>query len=81
MSFAAFVGETARPIAIVSTSLAAAVSSIIVSTRVENGNDGAILMGAIFAGVGALYGFKAVETWKAKKAETEVEVAKVEAGK
>lgn len=52
-----------------SSSFAASIASVIVALRVENGNDGAILMAAIFAGVGALYGFKAVEVWRGKEAE------------
>ena len=44
--------------------------------RVENGNDGAILMGAIFAGVGALYIGKAWEVAKTGKQSAAVEIAK-----
>lgn len=76
-----FIGETARPLAIMVSSFAASIASVIVATKVENGNDGAILIAAIFGGAGVFYGFKAVETWKGKQAETEVEVAKVEAKK
>lgn len=76
-----FIGEVSRPLSIMAASFAASVSSVIVATRVENGNDGAILMGAIFAGVGTLYGFKAVEVWKGKKADAQVETAKIEAEK
>ncbi len=71
-----FIGEIARPVAIISTSLSASIATVIVAQKVTDGNDGAILMGAIFVGVGALYGFKAAENWKAKKADADVEIAK-----
>lgn len=74
-----FIGETARPLAIVVSSACASVASIIVATKVENGNDGAILIAAIFAGAATFFGFKAVEVWKGKQAEVEAEIAKTNA--
>ena len=74
-----FIGDLARPFAIISTSFAASWASIVAAYRIENGNDGAILLGAIFAGVGALYIGKSWELAKAAKADAEVKVA--EAGK
>lgn len=76
-----FIGETARPLAIVVTSIAASIATVLVAMRTEDGNDAAILMGAIFAGVGVLYGAKAWEAVKTKQSDTTVEVAKVEANK
>lgn len=76
-----FIGETSRPLSIMFSSLAASIASVIVSTKVENGNDGAILIAAVFAGVAALYGFKAAEVWKGKQSDTEVKVAQAEAKK
>lgn len=76
--WAAFIGNVARPFAIISTSFSAAWASIVVSYRVENGNDAAILMGAIFAGVGALYGFKAWERRKESEKAAEVEIARTQ---
>lgn len=73
----AFIGDLARPFAIIVTSGAAGWASVVVAYRVENGNDGAILMGAIFAGVGALYIGKAWEVAKTGKQSAEVEIAKV----
>lgn len=74
-----FIGQIARPFAIIATSFAASWASIVASYRVENGNDGAILLGAVFAGVGALYIGKAWEIAKASKHDAEVKIA--EAGK
>lgn len=76
-----FIGETARPVAIIASSISASAASVIIATKVENGNDGAILIAAVFAGAATFYGFKAIETWKAKQADSDVEVARVEAGK
>lgn len=76
-----FIGETARPFAIIVTSIAAAVATVLVAMRTENGNDAAILMAAIFSGVGALYIGKAWEAVKTKQSDATVEVAKVEAKK
>lgn len=74
----AFIGDLARPFAIIVTSLSASIATVIVSTRTENGNDGAILIGAIFVGVAALYGAKSWEVTKTSKQAAEVEIAKVE---
>lgn len=71
-----FIGDLARPFAIIVTSGGAAWATVVVAYRVENGNDGAILMGAIFAGVGALYIGKAWEVAKTGKQSAEVEIAK-----
>lgn len=76
-----FIGETARPFAIIVTSVSAAVATVLVAMRTENGNDAAILMAAIFSGVAALYGAKAWEAVKKKQSDATVEVAKVEAQK
>ena len=52
----AFIGDIARPFAIISTSFAAAWATIVIASKVENGNDGAIFAGAYFLGVASLYG-------------------------
>lgn len=64
----AFIGDLARPFAIIATSYAAAHATIVTAYRVQNGTDGALLLAAIFAGVGALYTAKSVEVWKVAKA-------------
>lgn len=79
--FAWFIGETARPLAIIFSSVSASIASVIFSTKVEDGNDGAILIAAVFGGAGLFFGFKAVEVWKGKQSDATVEVAKVEAKK
>lgn len=71
-----FIGDLARPFAIYVTSGAAAIATVMVAARTENGNDGAILMGAVFTGVGALFIGKAWEVAKTGKQAAEVEIAK-----
>lgn len=71
-----FLGDIARPFAIIATSFGATWASIVVAYRVKDGTDAALLMTAIFAGVGAIYGFKAWEVAKTGKQTAEVEIAK-----
>ena len=77
-----FIGDLARPFAIIATSFAASWATIVIAYRVENGNDGAIFIGGVFAGVGALYIGKAWEVAKTGKQSAEIEIAraKSEAG-
>lgn len=76
---AEFIGQIARPLAIIWTALCGGVAMIVTSLRVDNGNDGGVLIGAIGLIVTGIYGFKAVETWKSAKSDAEVKIA--EAGK
>ncbi|WP_245620158.1 hypothetical protein [Phenylobacterium immobile] len=68
----------ARPYSIIITSTAAAVATIIVALRVNDGNDGAFFMGTVYGGVAALYIGKAVEVFKTNKAAAGVEIAKAQ---
>ncbi|MDZ4373814.1 MAG: hypothetical protein U1C74_20660 [Phenylobacterium sp.] len=70
-----FIGEIARPLAIISTSFAASWAIVEVARKVENGNDGALLIASVFAGVGAIYIGKSVEVFKKAQASAEVEKA------
>jgi len=76
----AFVGDLARPFAIIATSFSAAWATIVISSKVENGNDGAIFAGAYFLGVATLYGAKAVEAINTARTRRDVDVAAVNAG-
>lgn len=73
--FAKFLGDAARPFAIIWTSLCGGVAFIISALKTNDGNDGAILVGAIGLIVTGIYGFKAVETWKGAKSEADVKIA------
>jgi hypothetical protein len=57
---AAFIGEVARPFAIIAISTGAAVSIVRLSDRLGAG-EAAIFIGAVLAGLGALYWGKAWE--------------------
>lgn len=76
----AFLGDLARPFAIIVTSYAAAHATIVIASKVENGNDGAIFAGAYFIGVATLYGAKAIEAINSTRARRDVDVAQVNAG-
>jgi hypothetical protein len=76
----AFIGDLARPFAIIATSFSAAWATIVISSKVENGNDGAIFAGAYFLGVATLYGAKAVEAINTARTRRDVDVAAVNAG-
>jgi hypothetical protein len=76
----AFIGDLARPFAIIATSFAAAWATIVISSKVENGTDGAIFAGAYFLGVATLYGAKAVEAINTARTRRDVDVAAVNAG-
>lgn len=60
----AFIGDLARPFAIYSTSLSASIAAVIIANKVENGNDGAIALGAIGGIVLGIYTAKAWEMVK-----------------
>jgi hypothetical protein len=60
----AFIGDLARPFALISMSLATSVAVVIVALKVEDGNDGAIALGAVGLIIGGMYGFKAWENTK-----------------
>lgn len=74
--FMGVVGAIARPYAVIVTSTGVAIATVIVAVKVENGNDGAIFLGAAFAGVAAIYIGKAVEVFKQSRAAADVEIAK-----
>jgi hypothetical protein len=57
---AAFVGEVARPFAIIITAYGACQATIILATKVTSA-EAAIFIGAVFAGLGAIFGAKAWE--------------------
>lgn len=72
----AFVGDLARPFAIISTSYAASHATIVIAYKVGSFSEAAIFIGAVFAGVGALYGAKAWEVARTGKQAADVEIAK-----
>lgn len=74
------IGDLARPLAIILTSLSAAVATITIAFRVDAFDDGAIFIAAVYAGVGAIYGAKAWEVAKIGKQRAEVDIARSAAG-
>lgn len=63
-SLARFMGDIARPFAVIWTSFCGGVAMIVTAFRVDNGNDGGVLLGAIALIVTGIYTAKAVENWK-----------------
>ena len=73
--FAEFIGQVARPFAIIWTALCGGIAGIIMANKVSDGNDGAILMGAIGLVVTGIYLGKSWEVAKVAKADAEVKIA------
>lgn len=63
-----FIGETARPLSILIACFCAGLSSVVLATKVKDGNDGYLLAGAIWLGAGALFVGKAVEVYQNHRA-------------
>jgi hypothetical protein len=76
----AFIGDLARPLAIIFLAYAAMRATIIIAQKVENGNDGAIFAGAYFLGLATIFGVKGVEAINAARTRRDVDVAAVNAG-
>ena len=71
-----FIGEIARPIAIIVSCVAASVASVIMALRVTDGSDGSMLAGAIWLGAGGIFVGKAVEEFGKSRNRANVEIAK-----
>lgn len=71
-----FIGDLARPFAIIVTSAATAAATVIVALKVDSFDSAAIFIAAVYAGVGALYGAKAWEAVQTTKQGASVEIAK-----
>lgn len=71
-----FIGEVARPLAIIVSSVAASVASVIMALKVADGTDGAMLAGAIWIGAGSLFLGKAAEEFGKNRNAARVDIAK-----
>lgn len=71
-----FIGDLARPFAIISTSLSAAIATVVIAFKVEAFEGAAIFIGAVYVGVGGIYTAKAWEAVSAGKRAADVEIAK-----
>lgn len=74
-----FIGQVSRPFAVIWISFCGGVAFLMTAPKVKDGNDGAILIGAIGLIVTGIYIGKAWEVAKASKHDAEVKIA--EAGK
>jgi hypothetical protein len=71
-----FVGEIARPLAIIVSSVSASTASVVMAFRVADGSDGSLLAGAIWLGVSVIMGAKAAEEFGKNRNAAKVQVAK-----
>lgn len=78
--FKALIGDLARPYAIVAGATSASIATVIVAWKVDGFEAAGIFIGAVWAGVGALYGAKAFEVAAVRKRDSEVEIAKAAKG-
>lgn len=67
MRFAVFLGEIARPFAILSTSASAAFATSVIAWRIDDFGEAAFYIAAVYGGLGALYWGKAWEITKVEK--------------
>ena len=72
---ASFIGETSRPLSILGACWGAAIASIILATKVKDGNDGYLLAGAIWLGAGSLFIGKAVEVFQNHRSTARADAA------
>lgn len=72
----AFLGDLARPFAIIASSAAASWATVVIAYKVTSFGEAALFIAAVYAGVGALYGAKSWEVAKTGKQAAEVEIAK-----
>lgn len=68
---AAFIGEIARPVAIMSTSWAASLATMKLAAKVHS-PEAAVFLGAVYLGVGTLYGVKGWEKVVQTRADADV---------
>lgn len=76
----AAIGNLARPYVLIVASTSSGIATIALAIRTVSLIEAAAFVAANWAGVGALYGAKALEEGRKAKATAEVEVAKVNAG-
>lgn len=70
-----FIGDLARPFAIICTTIAASVSTVIVALKVDSFEGAATFIGAVYLGLGGLYGAKSWEVARTGKQAAEVAIA------
>lgn len=74
--FKTLIGDLHRPFAIIFLTLCSGAALIIMSLRVENGNDAGVLFGAAAVLLGGMFGVRSVENWRTRRSDAEVEIAK-----
>lgn len=72
-----FIADLARPFALYAMGLSSAWATVVISKKVEDGSDGALVVGAIGITLAAIYAGKAIE--ETRKSGHSAEVEKVRA--
>jgi len=70
------IGDLARPVSIIVTSLSASWATVVIAYKVDGFESAALFIAAVYAGLGALYWGKAWEMAKAGSASVEIEKAR-----
>lgn len=70
------IADLARPFAIYVSSAGASIATVVIAFKVTGFAEAALFIGAVFTGVGALYGARAWENSQVSKHSAEVEIAK-----
>jgi hypothetical protein len=76
----AFIGDLARPFAIIWISLATGIAIIRLATAEVDLSEAAVYIGAVLAGLGVLYGAKSLEESRKAKVAGDVAIAQTQAG-
>lgn len=71
-----FIGDLARPFSIYVTSTSAAIATVVVAFKVDSFEGAAIFIGAVYAGIAGIYGWKSWEQARAGRHAAEVEIAR-----
>lgn len=75
-----FIADLARPFALYAMGLSSAWATVVISKKVEDGSDGALVVGAIGITLAAIYAGKAIEETRKSGHSAEVEKTKAQAG-
>jgi Na+/glutamate symporter len=67
------IADLARPFTLYAMGFSGAWATVIISRKVDDGNDGALVLAAIGLTVSALYAGKVIETYKVAASNAEVE--------
>lgn len=77
--FKTLIADLARPFTLYAMGFSAAWATVVVSFKVDNGNDGALVLGAIGLTLTGLYAGKVIENFRISASNAEVEKVRAQA--